>query len=61
MKPDCLKLKAKWAAEEAHNTADGGATKAVDAKDVADEHAHTILVDEFCDFNTRAEDQFFFL
>ena len=61
LKPDCLKLKAKRAAEEAENTADGGATKAVDAKDGAGEHAHTIIVDKFRDFNTGAEDQFFFL
>ena len=61
MKPDCLKLKAKRAAEEAENTADEGATTAVDAKDRAGEHRHMMLVEKFQDFNTRAEYQFFFL
>ena len=60
MKPDCLKLKAKRAAEEAENTAARGATKAVDAKDGTNEHAHTMLVENFQDFNTGAEDHFFF-
>ena len=59
LKPDCLKLKVKRAAEEAENMAARGATKAVDAKDSADEHAHTMLVDNFWYFNTGAEDHFF--
>ena len=54
MRPDCLKLKAKRADEEDENMASGGATKAVDAKDGAGEHAHTMLVEKFWDFNTRA-------
>ena len=52
MKPDFLKLKAKRAAEEAENTADEGATKAVDAKDRAGEHRHMMIVEKFQDFNT---------
>ena len=39
MKLDFLKLKAKQAADEAENTAAGGATKAVDAMDGAIKHA----------------------
>ena len=61
MKPDCLKLKSKRAAEEADNTAAGVATKAVDAKEGASKHAHSMLVDEFWDFNTGSEDHSFFL
>ena len=61
LKPDCLKLNAKWEAEEAENTAAGGANKAVEVKDGAGKHAHTMLVNKFQDFNTGAEDQFFFL
>ena len=61
MKPDFLKLKAKQADGEAENMADGGATKAVGAKDGAGEHAHTMLVNESREFNTGAEDHCFFL
>ena len=60
MKNDCLKLKAKRVAEEAENTAAGGKTKVVDTKDGASEHAHKMLIDKFRDFNTGAEDHFFF-
>ena len=60
LKPDCLKLKAKRAAEEAENTAAGGPTKAINAKDGAGNHAHTMLVDEFWGFNTGAEDHLLF-
>ena len=60
MKPDCLKIKANLADEEAENTAARGATKAVDAKDGAGKHARIMLVDEFRDFNTGSEDHFFF-
>ena len=61
LKPDCLKLKAKRSAEEAENTAAGGVTKAADTKDGAGEHAHMMLVNKFQEFNTGAEDHFFFL
>ena len=60
LKYDCLKLKAKQAAEEAKNMAEGGATKEVDTKDGAGEHVNTIIVDEFWGFNNRVEDHFFF-
>ena len=60
LKPDFLKLKAKRAAEEAENTVTGGATNAVDAKDGASKHAHTMLVEKFWYFNTGVEDHFFF-
>ena len=60
MKPDCLKLKAKRAADEAKNMATGGTTKVFDAKYGASDHAHTMLFDKFWDFNTRAEYHFFF-
>ena len=58
MKPDCLKLKVKWAAEEAEDTAAGGVTKAVDTNDGTGENAHMMLIDAFWDFNTGAEDHF---
>ena len=38
----------------------GGATNAVDAKDGASKHAHTMLVEKFWYFNTGVEDHFFF-
>ena len=44
LKPDCLKLKAKWLAKEYENTAANGATKAVYAKEGSNEHAHRMLV-----------------
>ena len=47
-------------AEEAENTVAGGETKALDTKDGAGEHAHTMLVDKFWDFNNGAEEHFFF-
>ena len=60
MKNDCLKLKAKRLAEEAENTVAGGETKALDTKDGAGEHAHTMLVNYFLDFSTGEENHFFF-
>ena len=45
--PNCLKLKAKRAAEEAENAASSGAVKTGNTKDGAGKHAHTMLVDGF--------------
>ena len=38
----------------------GGATEEVDPKDGASDHAHRMIVDECCEFNTGAEDHFVF-
>ena len=54
MKPDRLKLKAKRSADEAKDATTVGTAKADDVKDVVGEHAHTMLIDEFQDFNTGA-------
>ena len=47
-------------AGEVENAATGGTAKADDTKDGAGEHAHTMLIEKFQDFNTGAEDHFFF-
>ena len=60
LKPDFLNIKAKRADEEAENLTTEGTAKADDAKDGVGEHVHTMIVDEFQDFNTGAEDHFFF-
>ena len=57
---DSLKLKANWAAEEAENVASGFYGNLDSAKGTTDEHAHTMLVDVFGEFNIGAEDQLFF-
>ena len=60
LKLDCLKLKAKRAAEEAKDSTSSSAVKTYNTKDGADKHAHKILVDGLDDFNTRAKEHFFF-
>ena len=60
MKFNSLKLKANWAAGEAENVASGFYGKVDSAEGTTDEHAHTMLVDVFGEFNIGAEDQLFF-
>ena len=59
LKPDCLNLKAKRAAEKDEKATTGGTAKTDDATGGVGEHAHTMLVDKFQDFNNGVENRFF--
>ena len=60
LKPDFPKLKVKQAAKEAKNTASRGAYKADGDEGGLDDHTHTMLIKEFENFNTGAEDHLLF-
>ena len=60
LKSDCQYLKVKRAAKNAANVTSGGAGKVDSAKGNTNNHTYMMLVESFEDFNTWAEDHFFF-
>ena len=53
-------MKAKQTAKEANNAESGGAGNTDNGKVSMDEHAHTMLVNAFKNFNTGSEEHLFF-
>ena len=60
LNPDYLKLKANRASKDAKNAEIDGVSKAGSGKGDTNENAHTIMVYAFENFDTGAEDHFFF-